>query len=93
MSAINEQSAKTGINASLNSDGTQIILTNATGNNIVIGDTVNANAGTTVTKLTGYDAAGPATVRDTDAGRRRQRAELHRHQVATSRWIRKSPSP
>ena len=56
VSAINEQSAKTGINASLNSDGTQIILTNATGNNIVIGDTVNANAGAVT--VTGYDAAG-----------------------------------
>ena len=56
VSAINEQSAKTGINASLSSDGTQIILTNATGNNIVIGDTVNANAATVT--VTGYDAAG-----------------------------------
>ena len=56
VSAINEQAAKTGINASLNSDGTQIILTNATGNNIVIGDTVNANAGAVT--VTGYDAAG-----------------------------------
>ncbi|CAN7586738.1 flagellin [Acidovorax sp. LjRoot129] len=56
VSAINEQSAKTGINASLSSDGTQIILTNATGNNVVIGDTVNANAAAVT--VTGYDAAG-----------------------------------
>ena len=56
VSAINDQSAKTGINASLSSDGSQIILTNATGNNIVIGDTVNANAATVT--VTGYDAAG-----------------------------------
>ena len=56
VSAINEQSAKTGINASLSSDGTQIILTNATGNDIVIGDTLNANAAAVT--VTGYDAAG-----------------------------------
>ncbi|RZJ08123.1 MAG: flagellin [Acidovorax sp.] len=56
VSAINEQSAKTGINASLSSDGTQIILTNATGNDVVIGDTVNANAAAVT--VTGYDAAG-----------------------------------
>ncbi|WP_255581859.1 flagellin, partial [Acidovorax sp. HMWF018] len=56
VSAINEQSAKTGINASLSSDGTQIILTNATGNNIVVGDTTNANAA--AVSVTGYDAAG-----------------------------------
>ena len=56
VSAINDQAAKTGINATLSSDGTQVILSNATGNNIVIGDTANANAaGVTVT---GYDAAG-----------------------------------
>ncbi|MBI3101663.1 MAG: flagellin, partial [Burkholderiales bacterium] len=56
VSAINEQSAKTGINAALSSDGTEIILTNATGNNIVVGDTTNANAAAVT--VTGYDAAG-----------------------------------
>ena len=56
VSAINDQTAKTGINASLSSDGSQIILTNATGNNIVVGDTTNANAAAVT--VTGYDAAG-----------------------------------
>ena len=56
MSAINEQAAKTGINAALSSDGSEIILTNATGNNIVVGDTTNANAAAVT--VTGYDAAG-----------------------------------
>jgi flagellin len=56
VSAINDQTAKTGINASLSSDGTQVILTNATGNDIVVGDTANANAAAVT--VTGYDAAG-----------------------------------
>ena len=56
MSAINDQAAKTGINAALSSDGTQVILTNATGNDIVVGDTANANAANVT--VTGYDAAG-----------------------------------
>ena len=58
VSAINEQAAKTGINASLSSDGSQIILANATGNNIVVGDTANANAAAVTVR--GYDAAGAA---------------------------------
>ena len=58
VSAINDQAAKTGINASLSSDGSQIVLTNATGNNIVVGDTANANAANVT--VTGYDAAGAA---------------------------------
>ncbi len=56
VSAINDQSAKTGINASLSSDGTQVILKNASGNNIVVGDTGIANAATVT--VTAYDAAG-----------------------------------
>ena len=56
VSAINDQAAKTGINASLSSDGTQVILTNATGNDIVVGDTATANAADVT--VTGYDAAG-----------------------------------
>ena len=52
VSAINEQSAKTGVTASLNSDGSGVILTNATGNDITVSDTAIANAGNvTVTKL------------------------------------------
>jgi len=56
VAAINDQAAKTGINASLSTDGTQVILTNATGNNIVVGDTTNVNAGAVT--VTAYDAAG-----------------------------------
>ena len=56
VSAINDQAAKTGINASLSSDGTQVILTNATGNDIVVGATDNVNADNI--SVTGYDAAG-----------------------------------
>jgi len=56
VAAINDQSAKTGITASLSSDGKQVILTNATGNNISVSDTVVQNAANvTVAK---YDAAG-----------------------------------
>lgn len=38
VAAINEQTAKTGITASLSSDGKQLILTNAAGNDISVGD-------------------------------------------------------
>jgi flagellin len=55
VAAINDQSAKTGITASLSADGTQVVLTNATGNNITVADTVVQNASAvTVTK---YNAA------------------------------------
>ncbi|GAB3487992.1 B-type flagellin [Curvibacter fontanus] len=51
VSAINEKSSKTGVIASLNVAGTGIILTNATGNDIRVGDTATVNAGAvTVTK-------------------------------------------
>ena len=59
VSAFNDQSAKTGINASLNSDGTQIILTNSTGNNIVVGDTSLNNPD--LVTATAYDASGAST--------------------------------
>ncbi len=45
ISAINEKSSKTGVIASLNAGGTGIILTNATGNDIYLGDTTVTNAG------------------------------------------------
>ncbi len=45
ISAINEKSSKTGVIASLNTAGTGVILTNATGNDIYLGDTTVANAG------------------------------------------------
>ncbi|MFN4351574.1 MAG: flagellin [Hylemonella sp.] len=51
VSAINEKSSKTGVIASLNVAGTGIILTNATGNDIRVGDATTVNAGAvTVTK-------------------------------------------
>jgi flagellin len=59
VSAINDQSAKTGINASLNAAGTAVVLTNATGNNIVVGHPAAANIGTV--GVQGHNAAG-ATV-------------------------------
>jgi flagellin len=55
VSAFNDQSAKTGVTASLSADGTQVVLTNATGNDIYLADTTVANAAAvTVTK---YNAA------------------------------------
>ena len=63
VSAINDQSAKTGVTASLNSAGDRVILTNATGNDIVVGDTAVQNAGTTtVTKLQADGSAVAGTV-------------------------------
>jgi flagellin len=59
VSAINDQSAKTGINASLSSDGSQVVLTNTSGNNIVVADSTVANAGATT--VTSYNAAGAST--------------------------------
>ncbi len=58
ISAINDQSSKTGITASLTSDLTGIVLTNASGRDVTVSDTAVANAGNvTVTKL---DNAGAA---------------------------------
>jgi flagellin len=52
ISAINDQSSKTGVTAALDTTGTAIILTNATGNDIRIADTTVVNAGAvTVQKL------------------------------------------
>jgi flagellin len=51
ISAINEKSSKTGIIASLNSGGSGIVLTNNTGNDILVADPAVVNAGAvTVTK-------------------------------------------
>jgi flagellin len=59
VSAINDQSSKTGVTARLNTAGTAVIVTNATGNDISVSDTAVANGGdVTVQKL---DNAG-ATV-------------------------------
>jgi flagellin len=52
ISAINDKSSKTGIIASLNSGGSGIVLTNNTGNDILVADPAVVNAGAvTVTKL------------------------------------------
>ena len=52
--AINEQSSKTGVVASLNKDASGIVLTNASGNTIAVGQTASANAGAiTVKKMVG----------------------------------------
>jgi flagellin len=59
VSAINDQAAKTGINASLNSAGTAVVLTNNSGNNIVVGHPAAANIGSIAVQ--GHNAAG-ATV-------------------------------
>ncbi|MFC7409799.1 flagellin [Hydrogenophaga atypica] len=58
VAAINEKSAKTGITAQLNEAQTGIVLTNNTGNNILVGDTAGSNAGAaTIQKMT-VDTAG-----------------------------------
>jgi len=46
VTAINEKSSKTGVIASLNAAGTAVILTNATGNDVLVTDTTVPNAGT-----------------------------------------------
>ena len=59
VSAINDQTSKTGITASLNASGNAVILTNATGNDIAVSDTTVVNAGSvSVQKL---DATGTAS--------------------------------
>jgi flagellin len=59
VAAINDQSSKTGVTASLNALGTALVLTNASGNDITVSDTTVTNAGNvTVQKL---DATGTAS--------------------------------
>ncbi|GGH57225.1 B-type flagellin [Comamonas phosphati] len=65
VAAINNQSSKTGVTATVNQAGTAIVLTNATGNDIRVANTGTANAGAvTVQKLdsTGAAAGGTATL-------------------------------
>ncbi len=63
VSAINDQSSKTGVIASLNSTGSAVILSNANGNDVTVSDTAVANAGTVaVTKLDSALAAVTGTV-------------------------------
>ncbi len=66
VSAINDQSSKTGVTASLNSDGTQILLSSSTGNDVLVADTAAiSNAGNvTVQKLdnAGASVGAPAVL-------------------------------
>ncbi len=63
VAAINDQSSKTGITASLNPTGTAVVLTNATGNDISVADTAVANASTVaVQKLSSTGGASGAAV-------------------------------
>ena len=63
VSAINEKSSKTGIIAQLNSTGTGVILSNNTGNNILVGDGGATNGGIATVQKMSRDAAGvPTTV-------------------------------
>ena len=68
VAAINDQSSKTGVIASLNASGTAVLLTNATGNDISVGDTNVVNAGNvSVQKLDSTSAAsGPPVVLNAD---------------------------
>ena len=69
VSAINDQTSKTGVTAALNSAGTAVVLTNATGNDIAVADTTVVNGGNvTVQKLDSTGAAaGGAAVLTADA--------------------------
>jgi len=59
VSAINEQSSKTGVTASMNSSNTAIVLTNQTGNDILLGKASadTANAGTMALQKLDSDGA------------------------------------
>ncbi len=63
VAAINDQTSKTGMTASLNAAGTAVVLNNASGNDISVSDTAVANAGdVTVQKLDSAGAASGASV-------------------------------
>jgi len=65
VTAINDQSSKTGVTAALNSDGSRVLLSNARGNDILITDTNTANPGTvSVQKLDadGNNAGAPVVL-------------------------------
>jgi flagellin len=63
VAAINDQSSKTGVTASLNAAGTAVVLTNATGNDISIADTTVVNVGSvTIQKLDSTGANSGASV-------------------------------
>ena len=63
VAAINDQSSKTGVTASLNAPGTAVVLTSATGNDVTVADTTVVNAGNVIVqKLDSVGADSGATV-------------------------------
>lgn len=58
VSAINDQSSKTGVTADVADDGNSIILTNSTGNDIRLADTTTANDGNVTVTKQSRDADG-----------------------------------
>jgi flagellin len=58
IAAINDKSSKTGVTASLDSAGTGLILSNTTGNNVLVGDSAVANAGAVTVQKYAIDSAG-----------------------------------
>ncbi|MFO7604006.1 MAG: flagellin [Gammaproteobacteria bacterium] len=48
VTAFNDVASKTGVTARVSDDGKSLLLTNSTGNNISVSDTVNANAGNVI---------------------------------------------
>ncbi len=57
VAAINDQTSKTGITASLNASGTAVVLTNATGNDISVADTTVTNSAAVAVQKLGSDGA------------------------------------
>jgi len=63
VSAINDQSSKTGVTAALNAGGTAVVLTNTSGNDITVSDTAVQNSGAvSVQKLDSLGASVGAAV-------------------------------
>lgn len=61
VSAINDQSSKTGITAQVSEDGASVVLSNTTGADITVGDTAVDNAGTVTVEKQARDANGDLT--------------------------------
>ncbi len=58
ITAINDQSSKTGVTANINANETGIILSNSSGNNILIGDRTDLSSGTVTAQKMVADSAG-----------------------------------
>ena len=65
ISAINDKSSKTGITAKLNDAGTGLILSNTTGNNILVGDRIDLSVGNVVVQKMTADINGTMTTAGT----------------------------